>query len=169
MTITIPNEIALDIADLFDEFTPRNKIDKAILIIRKRNDDDYNFWTKLAAQIRTATELPDAGESSETAADSERVIGLETPTDNQTFTEEREDPVPPLTEEQEAEQTLTDAEYLRAQGKDKQADFIEKSEKIVSVIRMADAILNVPTEPLEPEVESKPYSLKIPRRKRTKP
>lgn len=52
MTLKLPEDILLDIADIFDEFTPRNKIDRAVLIIRKRYADDHNFWPSIAANIR---------------------------------------------------------------------------------------------------------------------
>ena len=56
MRIDIPEDVAIDLANILDEFTPKNKIDTALLLIRKRYVDNYQFWPDIAAQIRTAVE-----------------------------------------------------------------------------------------------------------------
>ncbi len=57
MTLRLPEDILLDIADIFDEFTPQNKIDRAVLIIRKRYAGNHNFWPEIANNIRKHVEF----------------------------------------------------------------------------------------------------------------
>lgn len=114
MTLRLSDDVLLDIADIFDEFTPQNKIDRAVLIIRKRYAGNHNFWPGIADNIRQHVKFEQTEElleiaraeqfAEDNAKDAARVVELlcspkpEAPPiplgePTKVFTEEREDPI----------------------------------------------------------------------------
>jgi hypothetical protein len=157
--LLIPEDVALDIAEIFDEFTPKNKIDRAVNIIRRRYEGNYNFWPTLAKTVRDQIKaekeadelyaLQVAKHNAETEARTQELADL--------IAKNLEDsPILLGTSNPEVHQTET----ISATEPEIRDDF---GKELLAIKKIVDDLDKEPLEQLKTDVE---YTLKRPRQRK---